>query len=214
MDKIDTKLIQVAILLDRQHLLIERLIKNSNFVLHEFEKAEKTTLDHVLDVYNYVFALIDHLVRYQKIASTLPRFSKKSAEYRSFNTSMGELKDIRNQFQHINNDVENNYTGPLLGAVCWISSNTEFLASLNDVGRSRSFPSMSFDTQTGTYSHEFCYTYNDKYHDLGGAIKGARTFNQFVKSKVRIEIDGKPYNSKNHFMALRMSMVEAPETET
>lgn len=205
MDHIDAKLAQSVVVLYRQHLLIERLIETRHGVLQAFEQAldeKRQALDHVMDVYNYVFALIDHLVRYQKIAFVLPRLSKKSAEYRALSDAMGGMKDIRNQLQHINNDIENDYTGPLLGAVCWVSGNRQFVASFHDVGRERSSPSIPLDTRTGRHLHDFCYVYNGVYHDLDSAIQGVRAFNKFVRSKVRVEVGGTPYDPKKHYVAL------------
>jgi hypothetical protein len=205
MNKIDAKLVQTVVLLNRQYLLTDHLVETRSRVLTEFEKAiaeERQTLDHVLDVYNFVFALIDHLVRYQKIASVLPRLSQKSPPFRALGAAMGDLKEIRNQLQHINNDIENDYSGPLLGAVCWISEQKQFIASFHDIGRSRSSPGIILDTRTGKYAQEFCYVYNGVYHDLARAIEGMHTFNTFINSLVSVEIDGKPYDPKEHFMAL------------
>lgn len=205
MDRIDAKLAQAVVLLNRQYLLTDQLIKTRSHVLREFEHAieeKRQALDHVLDVYNYVFALIDHLVRYEKIAFVLPRLNQKAAEYRALGDAMGDIKDIRDQLQHINNDIENDYTGPLLGAICWLSGQRQFIASFHDIGRPRSSPGIILDTRTGTYAQEFCYVYNDKYHDLGRAIEGLRTFNKFVNSGVRVEVDGKQYDPKDHFLAI------------
>jgi hypothetical protein len=209
MDKIDAKLIQGVVLLNRQYLLMDHLIETKSCVLRDFECAieeKRQALNHVLEVYNYVFALIDHLVRYQKIAFVLPRLNQKSAEYRALNDAMGDIKEIRNQLQHINNNVENEYTGPLLGAVCWISSQRQFIASFNEIGRTRSTPGIILNTQTLTYEQEFCYIYNDAYHDLGKAIEGVSTFNEFVNSRVYVEVNGKPYDPKDHFLALRIDI--------
>lgn len=205
MDRIDAKLAQAVVLLNRQYLLTDHLINTRGPVLREFEFAlceKRQGLDHVLDVYNYVFALIDHLVRYEKIAFVLPRLNQKTAEYRMLSDAMGDIKDIRNQIQHINNDIENDYTGPLLGAVCWVSGQRQFIASFNDIGRRRSSPGISLDTRTGAFTQEFCYIYNDKYHDLGRAIEGMRAFNKFVSSQIRVEVDGTQYDPKEHFTAL------------
>lgn len=206
MDKIDATLAQAVVLLNRQYLLTSHLIETSGHVLLDFEQAideQRPSLSYVLDVYNYVFALVDHLIRYEKIAFSLPRLNQKSAEYRALSLAMGTLRDIRNQFQHINNDIENNYTGPLLGAVCWISGQRQLIASFPDIGRSRTFPGIVFDFQTGQYFQSFCYIYNETYYDLGRAIEGMQIFDHFVSSKVRIEVDGKLYETKDHFIALR-----------
>src|SRR5258706_3791912 len=102
---------------------------------------------------------------------------------------MGDLKEIRNQLQHINNAIENDNPGPLLGAVCWVSNGDQFMTSFHDIGRERSSPGIVMDTQTGRYLHEFCYVYNDVYHDLGGAIAGMRAFNESISATIRMEID-------------------------
>lgn len=80
MEKIDSRLIQTVILLDRQYALLEHLIGTKNHVLKDFELAVEKgeqTLEHVLDVYNYVFALIDHLERYRKLPSLFLNSIKK-----------------------------------------------------------------------------------------------------------------------------------------
>lgn len=214
MDKICSRLFQTVILLDRQYLITEHLIESTRGVLPAFEQAmeeQQQGLPHVLAVYNYVFGLVDHLVRYEKIAFSLPMLNQKSAEFRTFAVAMGNLKDIRNQLQHINNEIENDNSGPLLGTVCWISNGDQFLVSFNDVGRDRSWQGIVLNTHTGQYLHEFCYVYNDAYHDLGGAISGMRTFNEFVNSKFKVEIDGKSYDSKDHFSAYKIEFQLSPE---
>jgi len=127
---------------------------------------------------------------------------------------MGTLKQIRNQLQHINNDIENDYTGPLLGAICWVSGLRQFIVSFHDIGRSRTSPGLVLDTRTGRYLHEFCYVYNDAYHDLGRAIEGMRTFNNFISSQVRIELNGKPYEPNEHFAALCIEFRTSAEDPT
>ncbi|MDD5586831.1 MAG: hypothetical protein PHY92_07755 [Alphaproteobacteria bacterium] len=205
MDERDLQLAQSAVLLDRQYLLIERIVATQNHVLKNFELAienKEQNLIHVLDVYNYVFALIDHLERYRKIALSFPKFNKRSLEYKSLMSSTGELRGVRNQLQHINNDIVNDYTGPLLGIVCWASDLKQFIAAFHDIGRQRSSPGLIFDTATGKYTQEFCYIYNEKYYDLKKAIMGVEVFNRYIKTKIKIQIGGKDYNASEHFAAL------------
>lgn len=217
MDRIDSNLIHAVILLERQFLLIEHVVQNQGGALEHFEHAiaeGQQGLEHVLAVYNYVFALIDHLVRYQKIAHSLPRLSKKDPAYRALDDAMGKLKDIRNQLQHINNDIENEFSGPLLGAVCWASEQKHFFATFHDLGRERSSPGLVFDTSTGSFTQKFCCVYNGEYHDLGHAIEGVRNFNQFVSSTVNISVDGEPYDPKNHYAAMVFELRMDPEDLT
>lgn len=214
MDKISARLAQTVVLLGRQYLITEHLIESTKSALAAFEQAieeQQQGLPHVLAVYNCVFGLVDHLVRYEKIAFSLPMLNQKSAEFRAFRAAMGKLKDIRNQLQHINNEIENDGSGPLLGAVCWISNGDQFLVSFNDLGRERSSPGIVLDTHTGQYFHVFCYVYNDVYHDLGGAIAGMQSFNAFVNATVKVETDGKPYDPKDHFSALKIKFQLPPK---
>lgn len=208
--EVSAKAAEAVVLLDRQYLLTCHLIQTRASVLTEFEqaiKASEQSLKHVLEVFNYVFALIDNLVRYQKIAAALPLLSQKRAECRALDSAMGALKDVRNQLQHINNDIENDYSGPLLGAVCWVSDTLQFIASFLDVSRPRSTPGIILDTQKGQYVHEFVYVYNEIYHDLGKAISGMHAFQTFVRQSFSVQTDGKPYDPNSHFVAACVSFV-------
>jgi hypothetical protein len=205
MDKIDERLIQSVILLDRQFCLIERLIETHHLTLANFEEAiekKEQNLNCVLDVYNYAFSLIDHLDRFRKIALIIPKLNQKTPEYRAFISSMGKIKDLRDQIQHINNDVENNNIGPLLGSVCWISEKRQFIASFNDIGRERTLFGPIYDTITGQYIHEFCFVYNEEYHDLQKAIKGVKLFIKYIKSIINVQVNSRDYETKDHFSAL------------
>lgn len=107
-DLIKKKLEQSMVVLNQQHLLIQRLANEQGVALRCYEIAAETQsvkLVHVLDIFNYVFALIDHLVRFHKLAHGLPCISHRSLEFRFFDDATGELKEIRNQIQHLNNEV-------------------------------------------------------------------------------------------------------------
>jgi hypothetical protein len=208
MDSANSRLVHAVILLDRQHRLIERLVDRLGPVLGELERKIGTpaaSLELVLDAYNYALTLVDSLARYQKIAFSLPRFNYKDPACRALDLALGKIKEARNQLQHINNDIENDNSGPLLGGVGWVSNQIEYLALLNDVGRQRSSPGIAFDTWTDTYTMNFCFTYGDDSYDLGRALQGVRTFNDYVLSRVRIEINGKPYRAEENYMAVRSS---------
>jgi len=207
MSGISVQLAQGVVLLDRQFLLTQHLIQTFGRSLSNLRKAldeKRQNINQVLSVYNYVFSLVDHLVRYQKIANSLPRMNQKSAEYRALNGALSGLRDVRNQIQHINNDIENEFKRPLLGAIFWTSGNIQYAVSFHDLGRERSSPGIVFDTRTRTYAQEFCYVYNEVYYDLGKAIEGFRKFHRFITKTVKVEMDGKPYNAKEHFMAVKM----------
>lgn len=204
---IDVKLMQAqtVVLLGRQYLLTEHLIESGASTLREFElavRSGKQELSHVLKVYNYVFALIDHLVRFHKIAFSLPGFNHKSSDFRALSKAIGNLKAVRNQLQHINNDIMNDFKGPLLGSVCWASGNSQYMTLFHDIGRQRSSYGIVFDVQNNKHDHDFCYVYNEHYYSLGDAIEGMRTFQSYLDSVVQIQIDGKDYDIKDHFAAL------------
>jgi hypothetical protein len=123
-------------------------------------------------------------------------------EFRAFDTAFGDLKEIRNQFQHINNDIENEFAGPLLGAVCWVEGRKQYIATFHDIGRARSSPSIVYDSSSAEYIHEFCFIYNEQYYDLKSAIKGMDEIMAFINSKVEVAIDGSVYKPEEHFAAI------------
>jgi hypothetical protein len=204
MTTVDDQLIQTVVLLKRQFLLTEHLLKRGRKALEDFQdavSAQRQSVEHVLDVLNFAFALIDNLVRYQKIARSIPRINQKSPEFRALISSLGELTDIRNQHQHINRNIMNNFSGPLLGTVSWTDANANYFASFNDVGRQRSVPGMVFDTQENRFVLQFCYIFGDKYHDLQRAIEGMQSFNAYLDKRVVISLDGARFSADEHYMA-------------
>ena len=206
---IDQMLIQTVVLLERQFLLTEHLINSGQTALRALETdvlSNRHDLVPVLNVFNYGFALIDHLVRYQKIAFSLPRFNHKSPEFRALDKAMGDLKDVRNQLQHLNNDILNDFKGPLLGAICWVSGTKSFMTTFHDLGRQRSSPGLIFDTAQGKYAHEFCYVYNERYHNLGHAIDGMETFNAYISGVVKIQVDGLSRTIQDHYAAIALEL--------
>lgn len=199
-------------------MLIENLFSTQlQISLMEFEQAISDgtqSLQHCLAVYNNTFAIIDHLVRYQKIASVLPRFSQKSAEFRALDVAMGNLKELRNQHQHINNDIVNDFTGPLLGSINWARGRMQYITLFHDIGRKRSSPSIVFDMEVGEWLHDYCYIFNQETHDLSGAITGVKSHHSFIAEKVHLEVGGKPYNPSEHFVAMRFEISNPGDNET
>lgn len=204
-DELELFLAQAFVLVDRQYLLMERLVQTQGHVLADAEKVvskKPPPLDEVLDVYNYALALIEHLVRYQKSARSLPQLNQKEKEFRAFLDAVGGLKDPRNQVQHLNRVIENEGSGPLLGAVCWASGDTQYLVCFNDLGRDRSVPGIVFDTHTGRYLNEFSYVCDGTHYDLRRAFEAVATFHAWLRARVRVEVGGKPYNPAEHFSAI------------
>lgn len=87
---IDKRLVHAFVLLGRQYLVNEHIVKlRKPRVLSLFEKAvnnKKTSINDVIRVYDLAFSIVDNIVRYQKIASILPRFSQKSEEFKTFDS--------------------------------------------------------------------------------------------------------------------------------
>ncbi len=206
--RIDSLLIQGVVLLNRQCLLIKQLVKSGELVLRNFENAiaeNKQSLEHVLEVYNYVLSLIDHIERFRKVAFNLPKLNHRDKEYRALQSAIGAFEDIRHKIQHINNEIENDYTGPLLGAVWWVNGNRQYNACFHDIGRERSSPGIVFGPD-GKALQRFCYVYNETYYDLDKAVEAAQVFDCFLAEKVQIQIDGRPYKVEEHFAAFCMEL--------
>lgn len=209
MDKTESLLLQSKILLDRQYLLVSRIQSTQGQSLNALELAldrNEQDIRLVLDVYNYVFALIDHLARYQKIAHSIPKLNKKSPEYRALDESFGEIKDVRNQIQHLNNDIVNENKGPLLGSISWINNSNHYTAAFNDLARQRASYGIIYDTHTGEFKNKFVYNYNEKYHDLERAIYGLHRFQDFMNSAVKIKFGEEEYAADKNFAAFKFTI--------
>jgi hypothetical protein len=204
---IDDRLIQTVVLLNRQYEIIQYLSsKREPDVLNHLENAINsgtTTIQSVYPVYEYVYSLIDNLVRYQKIFAVMPKISQKEEAISRYNRALFPLKEPRNQIQHINNDIDNSFFGPLLGSICWNRDLTQYVVSLGDIGRSRSIVGIPLDTQTGIFVAEFCFIYNETYHDLHKAILETAEVHKWLSNEISITIDDAPYDPNSHFHATK-----------
>lgn len=159
----------------------------------------------VYPVYEYVFSLIDNLVRFHKILNSVPRVSKKNAIISSYNRLLAPLKDARNKLQHINRHLNNTFSGPLMGSICWNrEGGHQFIASLSDVAKPNSVAGVSLDTHTGKFVAQFMYIENDIHYDLYEMIQLTREVHEFVVNRFDVLIDGKPYDPSMHFQAFRI----------
>lgn len=214
MTDIDTRLARSYVLLSRQFLITEYVArKRCPRVLALYEQAiakKSQSINDVLRVYELAFSLVDNIVRYQKIASTLPRFSQKSDEFKLFAKRLSGMKELRNLLQHINGDIDTEFESPILGGVTWVKGDTNYIVAFNDLGVKRSLPSIVFDTQEMAFTKEFCYVHNGKYYDLALAIKGYREYQKYVEAKCRVEADGKPYQADEHYSAIGLSFRKPP----
>jgi hypothetical protein len=154
------------------------------------------TIQNVYPVYEYVYSLIDNLVRYQKIFAVIPKISQKEEAISKYNRALSPLKEPRNQIQHINNDIDK--------SVCWNRGLTQYLVSLGDIGRSRSMAGIPLDTQTGTFVAEFCFVYNETDHDLHKAVLETAEIHKWLSNQINITIDDVPYDPNSHFHATKI----------
>jgi hypothetical protein len=203
-------LLQTVTLLQRQRKLAEQVVRSGTLSLQNFEiavdKGEKA-IENTLEVMNYAFSLIDSLVRFQKIAGYIPQINhRKSKECIALRAGMANLKDVRNQHQHLQNHILNNMPGPILGTVSWISQGGNYTATYQDIGRTRSFPTIVYDLKERKYIHDFCYIYGDVYHDLKKGISAMRDFSDYIRSIVKIELNGIQMETDDLVIAMRTQM--------
>ena len=206
MPDIDKRLIHAFVLLQRQFLITEYVVKRRKpKVLRSFEKAitdQKQSIQDVLRVYELAFSIVDNIVRYEKIACILPRFNQRTDEFKLFSSRLGGMKELRNLLQHINEDIDTEFESPILGGITWAKNNINYMAVFNDLGEKRSVPGLIYDAQKEKFTKKFCYVHNGKYYDLSEAIKGYQDYQKFVESKCQINIDGKSYKANEHYVAL------------
>src|SRR4051812_28610904 len=121
MADIEKRLVHAFVLLGRQFLITEYIVRHRKpKVLAAFERSVshgKQSIQDVLKVYELAFSLVDNFVRYEKIASMLPRFSQKSDEYKLFSSRLSGMKELRNLLQHIQGDIDTEFESPILGGV-------------------------------------------------------------------------------------------------
>ncbi|MCX5954908.1 MAG: hypothetical protein NTW51_00490 [Cyanobacteria bacterium] len=207
-ESVNAKLLQALILLNRQHEIIVYLHEDREVaVLKEFEdaisKGSQTVLC-VYPVYEYVFSLIDNLVRYHKILNSVPRVSQKDAIISNYNRLLAPLKDARNKLQHINRHLDNTFSDPLMGSICWNRESHQFVASLSDAARANSVAGVDLDTHTGKFVAQFVYIENEIHYDLREITAATREVHEFVVNRFDVQIDGKPYDPSMHFQAFRI----------
>jgi hypothetical protein len=207
-ESIDERLAQAVVLLSRQYEIIDYLFSQKEAeVLKSVEREISSGLpkvQSVYPVYEYVYSLIDNLMRYQKILNVTPKLNQKEQPISNFNLALSPLKEVRNNLQHINDNLKSSLSGPLLGSICWNRGLTQYIVSLSDVGRSRSVPGIVLDTQTGTFVAELCYVYNETYHDLHKAISETAAVHKWLSTVISMSIDNTPYDPNSHFQAIKL----------
>jgi hypothetical protein len=204
------RLTQTVVLLNRQYEIIQYLFsKREPKIFGDIENeinSGSQTAQSLYPVYEYIFSLIDNLVRYQKVLNVMPTVNQRKDTVAKYNKILNPLKEARNQIQHINNDIDNSFSGPLLGSVCWNKGPTQYIVSLGDIGRARSTPGVWFDTQSRSFVSELCYIYNETYHDLRKATSETTAIHKWLSSSTTITIDNAPYNPNLHFQALKLEV--------
>lgn len=205
MEKHELALINRLVLIERIYLFIANANRDGIKRLRALESAMLAgtqDITQVIDLYNYIFLLIDHICRFRRVALRVPKEISKSQEYKKCMTSLSEFTSTRNTFQHIDEKIDNEWSGPLLGAICWVSDGKHFLISFNDVNRIRSSPTLIFDTHEGTFTRNFVYICNDIYYDIGDAINRIELFIKFFQKTVHFSRDERELNIRDDFLAV------------
>lgn len=208
MPDIDKRLIHAFVLLGRQFLITENVVrKRKPRVLTSFEKATKESKQNIQDVirvYEMVFSIVDNIVRYEKIASMLPRFSHKSDDFKLFSSRLQGMKELRNLLQHINGNIDSEFESPILGGITWAKNDINYMAAFTDLGEKRSLPGLVYDTHEHRFTKNFCYVHNGKYYDLSMAINGYQDYQKHVEGRCQVELNGSKYKAEEHFIAYAM----------
>ena len=210
MKDVEKRFIRTFILLGRQAALLNYLSEERKpRVLSSFENCFASGLPGLRDVvavYEFAFALVDNVHRYFTIASPLPKFNKKSPEFRQLTKKTDGIEDLRNLLQHLRGDIDTEFESPILGGVTWANGLTNYMACFHEIGDQRSVPGLVFDSVAGAFIQQFCYVHDGKYYDLMLAIEGCREYQSYVEAVAEVQIDGTPYRIDGHFTALKMDI--------
>ena len=192
--EIDKRLIETLSLFKRHVYLLKRHSENQENIVKRLEtlidKKSSNKINEVLDLFNYVFLFVDLSVRLQKIAYSIPRISHKSDEYRAFEKELKNLKEVRNKFQHINNEVASDGTDHLLGTISWFSNSKIYAASFQDISRERSGKSIPFEVtadQKLIVHQNLCYVMESNHYDLENIFKACIELQKYIDSKFKLK---------------------------
>lgn len=207
MEKHELALINRLVLIERIYLFIANANRDGIVRLRALESAMLSgtqDVQQIADLYNYIFLIIDHICRFQKVALRLPKEVSKSKEYKECMRALSVFYSTRNNFQHIDEKIDNEWSGPLLGAICWVSDGRHFLISFNDVNRVRSSPTLILDAREGIFTRTFAYVCNDTYYDIGDAIERIETFMNFFQKTIHFSRDEREINIRDDYLAVTL----------
>lgn len=151
------------------------------------EKVSK--FNEVLGVFNLVLSFVDTATRINKIAHVIPRMNQNSKEYRAFNSSLGNLTDLRDRFQHINREVSNQGKDHIMGSISWFSGKSMYMLDFPDLSRSRTGTSIPFvvtDQFSVNARHGFSFVFNEEIFDLDRIYSACVELAAFIDSKVTL----------------------------
>jgi hypothetical protein len=216
--EIDKKLIETYALFKRHVLLLENHHENQDSTISAIEQAiedgKEDKLKEILSLFNYVLLFVDLAVKIQKIALKIPKINQKGPEYRSFTRSLGELKELRNKFQHINDNVASTSSSHMLGTISWYSGSKIYSASLQDLSRTRNGYSMPIEVTEDKklkVHHDFCYMLENDTFDLNAIYESCLKLCEYLDGKISLtdengEID---MRKKYDIWAIRIKEVES-----
>jgi hypothetical protein len=212
---IDQRLIETYVLFQRHVFLLESHHKTKKSVLDSFltalEKNKDSRIDEILKLYNYVILFVDLAVRIQKLAHALPRINHRSKEYRQFDDRLGELKDLRNRFQHINNEIDVDGHHHLLGAISFYADSRLYCVAFQDISRTRKSATLPFeitDEQKLKINHEFGYVLENKTFDIDKIYEACCNLAAHLESQINLVEDGGNIDIKTKYDIWAVDLIE------
>lgn len=158
------------------------LIRIKNEIEEQCNSGKNVEYFEVIAAMSAITAVIDALARTLKVSRKLSALNQKGTEFKSYIASQDWVIDARNMVQHINEEVKNSNTGPILGSLIWANGSSHYLLSLSSSFPGEEVPGLVIDTHTGKTLMDLAYVYNDRYLDIPRAFSGAMEFSKYVKS--------------------------------
>ena len=155
-------------------------------IKHEIEEKCKSGASveyfEVIAAMSAITGVIDALARTLKVSRKLSSLNQKGVEFKLYIASQDWVIEARNKVQHINDEIRNNNTSPVLGSLIWANGTSHYLLSLSSPFPGEKIPGLVIDTYTGQTLMELAYVYNERYLDIPRAFEGAMEFSNYIKN--------------------------------
>lgn len=196
-------------------MLLENHRKNQENVIAELlnaiETQHESKINEILSLFNYVLLFVDLAVRIQKIAYSLPRINHRVIEYREFNESLGNLKELRNRFQHINNEIATDANDHLLGAISFYSNSKLYCVTFQDISRKRNSASLPFEITVDRklkINHRFGYVIEKEIFDLDKIFESCSKLATFLDSQIKVKDDNGTIDFRKKYDVWAIELIE------